>query len=55
MVAQYSHMQFFRRMPNADLARYFSSSDVSLDIDLTELKENDSEAIFQAFKTLPEK
>jgi len=54
MVAQYSHKQFFRRMPNADLARYFDSIDVSLSVDLAELKENDAEAIFQSFIELPE-
>jgi len=41
-------------MPNADLARYFESVGVSLDIDLSEIKDSDSEAIFQAFLGLPE-
>lgn len=52
---QYHHQHFFRKMPNADLARYFESRGIALEIDLAELKESDSEAIFQAFKALPEK
>lgn len=54
MVAQYSHLQFFKRMPNTYLARYFDSNDVSLEVDLNELKENDVGTIFQAFIALPE-
>jgi len=54
MATQYQHLHFFRKMPNADLARYFESRKVALGVDLTELKENDSEAIFQAFKALSE-
>ena len=51
---QYHHQHFFRKMPNADLARYFESRGATLGVDLAELKENDAEVIFQAFKTLPE-
>ena len=51
---QYQHLHFFRKMPNADLARYFAAQKITLEVDLTELKENDSEAILQAFKTLSE-
>ncbi|MBL1261750.1 MAG: hypothetical protein COB33_014620 [Thiotrichaceae bacterium] len=54
MAVQYSHEQFFRKMPNVDLARYFESVGISLGINLSELKESDSGAIFQAFLTLPE-
>ena len=51
---QYQHLHFFRKMPNADLARYFKAKEIALEVDLAELKENDSEAILEAFKTLPE-
>ena len=43
MASQYSHLQFFRRVPNELLARYFSSRDVALDLDLTKLKPTDVE------------
>lgn len=39
MASQYQHRQFFRRLPNALLARYFDSRDVSLDVDFGELTE----------------
>jgi len=51
---QYQHLHFFRKMPNVDLARYFTANKIALEVDLTELKENDSEAILKAFKTLSE-
>jgi len=51
---QYQHLHFFRKMPNADLARYFAAKKIALEVDLTKLKENDSEAILHAFKTLSE-
>ncbi len=54
MTTPYSHRQFFRKMPNADLERYFESNGISLDIDLSKLKENDADAILQAFIVLPE-
>jgi len=54
MAAQYGHLQFFRRMPNAYLARYFKSKAISLGMDFNELKENDADAILQSFLKLPE-
>ena len=54
MTSQYSHMQFFRRVPNAQLADYFKSRNIDLDIDLAELKEKETEKIFDAFIELPE-
>ena len=41
MASQYQHRQFFRRVPNALLARYFEARDVELGVefgDLTETK-----------------
>ena len=54
MAAQYSHKQFFRRMPNTQLAKYFKSKDIDLGLDFTKLKEKDSEQVFCAFLQLPE-
>ena len=52
MASQYSHLQFFRRVPNELLARYFSSRDVALDLDLTKLKPTDVEPVLSAFVQL---
>ena len=54
MADQYSHKQFFRRMPNTQLAKYFKSKDIDLGLDFTKLKEKDSEQIFNAFLELAE-
>jgi len=54
MAAQYSHKQFFRRMPNKQLAEYFDANNIDLELDFNELKETDSEKIFNAFLVLPE-
>ena len=56
MAAQYSHMQFFRHVPNAQLAAYFESKDIDLGINFTEergKKKKKKEGIFQAFTALP--
>ena len=56
MAAQYSHMQFFRHVPNAQLAAYFESKDIDLGINFTEekgKKKKKKEEIFQAFTALP--
>jgi hypothetical protein len=54
MAGQYSHLQFFRRTPNAMLARYFHEKHgVLQEIDFDELKENEVEPIFQGFLALP--
>ena len=49
MASQYSHLQFFRKVPKALLAHYFSSRDALLDVDLTKLKETDVESVLAAF------
>ena len=57
MAGQYSHMQFFRHVPNTQLARYFESKEIDLGIDFTEKKEKKKkkeDEIFQAFTALPE-
>jgi len=54
MAGQYSHKQFFRQIPNKQLAIYFESNDVDLGIDLIELKEKEVDSIFDAFMALPE-
>lgn len=54
MASQYSHMQFFRRIPNAQLASYFKLKKIELDVNFKELKEKETVKIFQAFIGLPE-
>jgi len=47
MAGQYSHLQFFRRTPNALLARYFREKhDVLQGIPFDKLKETEVEPIF---------
>ena len=53
MAGQYSHLQFFRCVPNNQLAEYFSSKGIELGIDLTKLRERDTETILKAFTALP--
>jgi hypothetical protein len=55
MAGQYSHLQFFRRTPNALLARYFQEKHgVLKDIAFDKLKESEAEPIFQAVTALPD-
>lgn len=52
MASQYSHLQFFRRVPNELLARYFAAHGVSIGIDLTKLKPTEVEPVLEAFGRL---
>jgi hypothetical protein len=52
VAVQYSHLQFFRRVPNALLARYFQSRDATLAVEMETLKESDVEPILSAFLEL---
>ena len=55
MAGQYSHLQFFRRTPNALLARYFHERHgVLQEIVFGKLKETEVEPIFQGFTALPD-
>jgi hypothetical protein len=55
MAGQYSHLQFFRRTPNALLARYFQERHgVLKEIAFDKLKETEAEPIFQAVTALPD-
>ncbi len=54
MAGQYSHKHFFRHVPNHKLAEYFSVKAIELGTDLSELKEKEVDAIFNAFTALPE-
>lgn len=54
MTGQYSHKQFFRRIGNVYLARYFERNKLAINIDFTQLSEKDSERIFSAFSLLDE-
>ncbi len=44
MSGQYSHRQFFRRMPNEFLERYFASEGIDLGADFKALKKADAVA-----------
>ncbi|WP_248885887.1 hypothetical protein [Acidithiobacillus acidisediminis] len=54
MASQYQHRQFFRRVPNALLARYFEAREVDLGVVFGDLSETQVEPLFEAFTTLPE-
>lgn len=54
MTSQYSHRQFIRRVPNTQLAEYFKSKNIDLEINFEKLKENEVDRVFQAFIYLPE-
>ena len=54
MARQYSPNQFFRRVPNALLARYFQEKHgVLQEIDFGKLKESEVDAIFHALHGAP--
>jgi hypothetical protein len=54
MARQYSHTQFFRLVPNAQLGRYFQEKkNVLHEITFAELKETEVDPIFQSFTALP--
>ena len=52
MASQYSHLQFFRRVPNPLLEKYFLSRNVVLGLDLAKLKPTEVEPILDAFMLL---
>ncbi|MDF1817523.1 MAG: hypothetical protein P1U54_02695 [Immundisolibacteraceae bacterium] len=52
MAAQYSNRHFFRKTPNQYLARFFEVKGVGLDVDFSELKENDADALQTALNKL---
>jgi len=52
MAGQYSHKQFFRRVPNSQLANYFQAKKVGLGVDFAKLKEKDVDTLFDAFTGL---
>lgn len=44
MASQFSHLQFFRRVPNAFLAKYFASRGAVLDVAHDKLKHTEVDA-----------
>lgn len=52
MAAQYSNRHFFRKTPNAYLARYFAARGFQLSTNVGDLKENDAEALQEALNAL---
>ena len=54
MARHYSTTSFFRQVPNALLARYFTERGLFGDLDFSALKETKPEALFEAWLALPE-
>jgi len=54
MAAQYSNRQFFRKTPNQYLASFFDTKHIQLEVDISQLKENDANAIQDALNKLPD-
>jgi hypothetical protein len=52
MAAQYSNRHFFRKTPNFYLAKFFEAKGIQLDININQLKENDTDAIQNALNKL---
>jgi len=52
MASQYSHLQFFRRVPNTLLSKYFASRGTVLDVALEKLKPTEVEPLLNAFMAL---
>ncbi|MDB4222363.1 hypothetical protein N9850_01220 [Granulosicoccus sp.] len=52
MAAQYSNRHFFRKTPNQFLAQFFAAKGAQLEVDFSQLKENDADALQTAFNVL---
>ena len=52
MTQQYSSRDFFRRMPNALLARYFHSKGLFSDLDFMAMRETKPDALHEAWDAL---
>ncbi len=52
MAIQYSHKQFFRRVPHLQLAEYFQAKEIELSIDFSALGKKAADSIFDAFTSL---
>lgn len=54
MSQDFSSRQFFRRMPNALLARYFQGKGLFADLDFAAMKETKPDALLEAWGALPD-
>jgi hypothetical protein len=54
MAGQYSHRQFFRQIPNGQLASYFKAKNLDLAVDFKKLDKKRVDILFEAFTQLPE-
>lgn len=52
MASQYSHLQFFRRVPNNLLSQYFAARHVSLGVNWDKLKPTEMQPVLDAFVQL---
>jgi hypothetical protein len=54
MARHYSVRDFFRQMPNALLARYFTARELFNDLDFTAMKEGKPDELFSSWLELPD-
>ena len=54
MSSPYSHRHFFRKIPPAQLARYFAAKEIDLGIDFSTFTNKQVDSLFAAFLDLPE-
>ena len=52
MSGQYSNRQFFRKTPNQYLSPYFEAKGIALEVDFSQLKDNDADALQDALNKL---
>ena len=53
MAAQYSNRHFFRKTPKLYLAKFFEAKGIQLDININQLKEQDTDTLQSALNKLP--
>jgi hypothetical protein len=53
MATQYSNRQFFRKTPNLYLAKFFEAKGIQLDVNVNQLKEQDTDTLQSALNKLP--
>ena len=54
MTTQYPNRQFFRKTTNQCPATYFDNKGIELDVDFSQLKDYDAEALQNALNKLPD-
>jgi hypothetical protein len=52
MATQYPNRQFFRKTPSLYLAKFFEAKGIPLDVNITQLKENNADILQSALNKL---